>query len=203
MSYKIITISREFGSGGRTIGRKVADALGIKCYDREIIDQVADESGFDREYIKEKGEYVPHGRIGNLMNRWSYYGPTNEERIWQIQSDIILDIADRESCVIVGRCADYLLKDRDDVLKVFLHADMAYRAERIVRLYGETDQKPEKRLTDKDKQRKAYYQIYTDLEYGDARNYHLCLNTGALGEAYCVNLLKDVFLKKGPEPKDT
>ncbi|MBQ9420311.1 MAG: cytidylate kinase-like family protein [Lachnospiraceae bacterium] len=195
MSYKIITISREFGSGGHTVGRRLAEELGIKCYDREIIDRVAEESGFDKDYIKEKGEYVPHGPFGNMMNRWSYYGPTNEERIWQIQSDIILDIAERESCVIVGRCADYLLKDRDDVLRTFIHADKAYRAERIVRLYGETNETPEKRLADKDKHRKAYYQVYTDMEYGDARNYQICLDTGALGEDYCVELLKQIFTR--------
>ncbi len=195
MSYRIITISREFGSGGHTVGRRVAQALGIKCYDRQIIDEVAEESGFDKEYIKEKSEYVPNGRLGNLMNRWSYYGPTNEERIWQIQSSFIQKLAEEEPCVIVGRCADYLLRERTDVLNVFIHASMEYRAERIVRLYGETDETPEKRLKDKDKHRKAYYQIYTDMVYGDARNYHICLDTGALGEDYCVELLKEIYNK--------
>lgn len=192
MSYKIITISRQFGSGGRTIGKKLAEQLNIKCYDKEIIDQVAEQSGFDKTYISEKGEDVKGGIFGTMMNRWSYNGPTNEERIWQIQSGIIKDIAEKESCVIVGRCADYLLADREDVLKVFIHADEDYRADRIVRLYGETDVDPKRRLKDKDKHRAAYYQIYTDLTYGDARNYHICLNSGAIGEDNCVAILRNI-----------
>ncbi len=193
MSYKIITISRQFGSGGRTIGRKLADELGIKCYDREIIDKVAEQSGFDKKYISEKGEYVPSGVFGTMMNRWSYNGPTNEEKIWQIQSAYIKDLAEKESCIIVGRCADYLLSERDDVLKVFIHADDNYRAERIVKLYGESDINPEKRLRDKDKHRAAYYQIYTDMTFGDALNYDVCLNSGNIGEDKCVEILKDIF----------
>ncbi len=193
MSYRIITISRQFGSGGRTIGKKLADELGIKCYDREIIDQIAEESGFDKKYISEKSEYVPNGIFGTMMNRWSYSGPTNEERIWQIQSNYIKELADKESCVIVGRCADYLLGDRDDVLKVFVHADNKYRAERIVKMYGESDIDPEKRLKDKDKHRAAYYQIYTDMTFGDALNYHVCLDSGTVGEDNCVEILKNIF----------
>lgn len=193
MSYRIITISRQFGSGGRTIGRKLADALGIKCYDKEIIDKVAEQSGFDKKYISEKGEYVPNGVFGTMMNRWSYSGPTNEERIWQIQSAYIKDLAEKESCIIVGRCADYLLSERNDVLKVFVHAGEAYRAERIVKLYGESDVDPEKRLRDKDKHRAAYYQIYTDMTFGDALNYDICLDSGRVGEDKCVEILKDIF----------
>lgn len=193
MSYRIITISRQFGSGGRTIGKKLAEELGIKCYDREIIDQVAEESGFDKKYISEKGEYVPNGIFGTMMNRWSYNGPTNEEKIWQIQSGYIKELAEKESCVIVGRCADYLLGDRADVLKVFIHADDKYRAERIVKNYGESDVDPEKRLRDKDKHRAAYYQIYTDMTFGDALNYHVCLDSGAVGEDNCVEILKNIF----------
>ncbi len=193
MSYRIITISRQFGSGGRTIGKKLAEALGIKCYDREIIDKVAEQSGFDKNYISEKGEYVPGGVFGTMMNRWSYSGPTNEERIWQIQAAYIKDLAEKESCVIVGRCADYLLSERDDVLKVFIHADDEYRAERIVKLYGESDINPEKRLKDKDKHRAAYYQIYTDMTFGDALNYDVCLDSGRIGEDKCVDILKDIF----------
>lgn len=195
MSYRIITISREFGSGGRTIGKKLAAELGIKCYDREIIDRVAEESGFDKNYIQEKGEYMPSGFIGTMMNRWNYSGPTNEEMIWQIQRQIILNLAEKESCIIVGRCADYLLAERTDVLKVFIHADDAYRAKHIVENYGEKDVDVMKRIREKDKRRAAYYQIYTDMEFGDARNYHVCLNSGAVGEDNCVSILKNIFEK--------
>ena len=196
MSYRILTISRQFGSGGRTIGRALADELGIKCYDREIIDKVAEKSGFDKKYISEKGEYLPRGVFGNVMSRWSYAGPTNEDRIWHIQYNYIRELADTESCIIVGRCADYILADRSDVLKVFIHANDAYRADRIVRLYGECDVEPIKRLRDKDKHRAAYYQIYTDYTYGDAMNYDICLDSSAVGEEKCIMILKDIFTDK-------
>ena len=114
-----------------------------------------------------------------------------------IQSGIIKELADKESCVIVGRCADYILKDRDDVLKVFVHADIEKRAKRIVEVYGETAEKPLKRLKDKDKQRRAYYQIYTEIEWGDARNYEVCLDSGELGIDTCVQILKTIV--KGTE----
>ena len=193
MSYRIITISRQFGSGGRTIGRTLAQELGISCYDREIIDKVAEESGFDKNYISEKGEYVPHGIFGNALSRWSYSAPTNEERIWQIQYNYIRELAEKECCIIIGRCADYILADRDDVLKVFIHANDDYRADRIVRLYGESDVEPLRRLRTKDKHRAAYYQIYTDFTYGDAMNYDICLDSSAIGEENCIAILKEIY----------
>ncbi|MBR2727787.1 MAG: cytidylate kinase-like family protein [Solobacterium sp.] len=197
MTYKVITISREFGSAGRTIGRQLADELGIKCYDREIIGEVAERSGLAESYIESKGEDSSQGRFSSMLGRGYYQGMTNEDQIWQIQSGIIKELADKESCVIVGRCADYILKDRDDVLKVFVHADIEKRAKRIVEVYGETAEKPLKRLKDKDKQRRAYYQIYTEIEWGDARNYEVCLDSGELGIDTCVQILKTIV--KGTE----
>ena len=110
MKNKIITISREFGSGGRTIGKKVAQKLGIPCYDGELIHKIALERGFDENYIKDAGEYAPGGFLAStLSNR--IFGPTNEDYLWEIQYKIITEIAEKEPCVIVGRCADYILKD--------------------------------------------------------------------------------------------
>ncbi|MBR2991204.1 MAG: cytidylate kinase-like family protein [Solobacterium sp.] len=192
MTYKVITISREFGSAGRTIGRILADELGIKCYDREIIEEVAERSGLAESYIENKGEYSSQGRFSSMLGRGYYPGMTNEDQIWQIQSAIIKELADKESCVIVGRCADYILKDREDVLKVFVHADIEKRAKRIVEVYGETSEEPLKRLKDKDKQRRAYYQIYTEIEWGDARHYEVCLDSGQLGIENCVAILKGI-----------
>ena len=192
MTYKVITISREFGSAGRTIGRQLADELGIKCYDREIIGEVAERSGLAESYIESKGEDSAQGRFSSMLGRGYYPGMTNEDQIWQIQSGIIRELAEKESCVIVGRCADYILKDRADVLKVFVHADIEKRAQRIVEVYGETAEKPLKRVKDKDKQRRAYYQIYTEIEWGDARNYEVCLDSGELGIDTCVKILKTI-----------
>ena len=135
MEKRIITISREFGSGGRTIGKLVAKHLGIKCYDAELIQKLAAESGFDESYIKDAGEYTPGGFLASAFTD-RCFGPTNEDLLWKLQYRIIRELAEKEPCVIVGRCADFILQDRTDCLKVFIHADMKFRADRIVRVYG-------------------------------------------------------------------
>ena len=152
MEKRIITISREFGSGGRTIGKLVAEHLGIRCYDAELIQKLAAESGFDENYIKEAGEYTPGGFLSSAFTDRSF-GPTNEDLLWKLQYRIIRELAEKEPCVIVGRCADFILQDRTDCLKVFVHADMKFRADRIVRVYGEREKSPEARLKEKDKRR--------------------------------------------------
>ena len=183
MKNRIITVSRQFGSGGRTIGKEVAERLGLKCYDAEIIEKVAEQSGMSKEYIAECGEYTSY-------------------RTWVAQNKIILDIAREGPCVIVGRCADYILRDEADLLKVFIHADMAKRAERIVKLYGENSETPEKRLRDKDKRRAAYYKFYTELEWGDAIHYDVALDSGKLGISKCVDVIVDLYNTKPVEGED-
>ena len=172
MEKRIITISREFGSGGRTIGKLVAEHLGIQCYDAELIQKLAAESGFDESYVKEAGEYTPGGFLASAFTDRSF-GPTNEDLLWKLQYRIIRELAEKEPCVIVGRCADFILQDRTDCLKVFVHADMKFRADRIVRVYGEREKSPEARLKEKDKCRAAYYRFYTDMKcafrYADGR----------------------------------
>lgn len=192
MSIRIITIGREFGSGGRTMGKALADKLGIPCYDSEIIEKVAEQSGFDTEYIDKKSENARGTKMSGLFRSNYYYKSSDEDIIWSIQSRVIREIAEQESCVIVGRCADYVLRDRDDVLKVFVCADMESRKERIVELYGENDEPAEKRIKDKEKRRASYYQLYTDMKWGDARNYDICLNSGALGIDKCVDILYNI-----------
>lgn len=192
MKNRIITISREFGSGGRTIGKKVAEQLGIPCYDSELIHQIAQESGFAESYIKDAGEYAPSGFMASLLSNRSF-GPTNEDYLWQIQHKIILDLAEKGPCVIVGRCADYILRDKADCLKVFIHASMEYRADRIVREYGERAETPEQRLKDKDKRRAAYHRFYTDMKWGHAQNYHITLDSGVLGINKCVDIIKQLY----------
>lgn len=195
MSNKIITISREFGSGGRTVGKELAARLGISCYDHELIEKVAQESGFVKEYISEKGEYTQKGGwLAHAFSDRSYHsGPNNQDYIWSIQCRIIKELAEKESCVIVGRCADYILRDSADCLKVFIHADLEKRAKRIVERYGESGEAPEKRLRDKDKRRSAYYNFYTDIKWGDVRNYHITLDSGVLGIDKCVDILADLY----------
>ena len=192
MSSKIITISRQFGSGGRTIGRKLAEKLGIPCYDAELIETIAAESGFHEEYIKEYGEYVSGGLLASMFSPRAW-GSTNQDKIWSMQQRIILDLAEKGPCVIVGRCADSILRDKADCLRVFIYADMAYRAERIVKEYGEREESPEQRLREKDKSRAAYYRFYTDTKWGYAPNYHISLDSGAWGIERCVDIIAGLY----------
>ena len=192
MKNRIVTISREFGSGGRTIGKKVAQELGIACYDAQLIHKIAQESGFSERYIQEAGEYTPGGVLANVFSNRAY-GPTNEDYLWNIQYQIITELARKEPCVIVGRCADYILRDTADCLKVFIHADPDFRARRIVEVYGEGDTSPEQRIKDKDKRRAAYHRFYTNMKWGQSQNYHITLDSGKLGMDRCAEIIKSLY----------
>lgn len=186
----IITVSREFGSGGRSIAKEVAKKLGYEYFDVEMIERIAQTSGLDPEVMENAEEFSArkslfwYAFIGRGTKETSM-----ENYLWNKQRDMILELAEKGNCVIVGRCADYVLRDSENALHVFVHADMDYRAKRIVRLYGETNETPEKRLTDKDKMRKANYEYYTDREWGLAQNYDLTLNSGKLGQERCVDII--------------
>ena len=194
MKYRIITISREFGSGGRTIAKAVAERLGWKYYDKELVEQVAMETGFDPQFIEETGEHSPDRSgfayslapqgVPGIMR-----GMSVSDFVWCMQRQVILQLAEKEPCVIVGRCADFILRERDDCFNVFIHAPIPYRADRIVRLYGESEKSPEKRLADKDKKRKVNYRHYTGCEWGMSQNYHLCLDSAEIGEEECVKII--------------
>lgn len=192
MKNRIITISREFGSGGRTIGKMVAEKLGIPCYDAEIIQKMADETGFAPDYVKEAGEYSPGSFLSAAFSN-RMFGPTNEDILWQHQYRVITELAEKGPCVIVGRCADYILEDKADCLKVFIHADLEFRAKRIVEVYGERAESPEERIKDKDKRRAAYHRFYTNMKWGYAQNYDLTLNSGVLGIDNCVDIITSLF----------
>ena len=192
MKQGIITISREFGSGGRTIGKAAARKLGIPCYDAELITEMAKQSGFAEDYVREAGEYAPGGLLNSMFTSRAG-GPTNEDILWQIQCNMVAQLAKKGSCVIVGRCGDYILRDRPDVLKVFVHADMAFRAKRIVEVYGQREESPEQRLKDKDKRRSTYYRFYTGRKWGQLDTYDLMLNSGVLGIEKCTELICTIF----------
>ena len=192
MKQGIVTISREFGSGGRTIGKAVARKLGIPCYDAELITEMAKQSGFAEDYVREAGEYAPGGLLNSMFTSRAG-GPTNEDILWQIQCNIVTQLAKKCPCVIVGRCGDYILRDRPDVLKVFVHADMAFRAKRIVEVYGQREESPEQRLKEKDKRRSTYYRFYTGRKWGQLDTYDLMLNSGVLGIEKCTELICTIF----------
>ncbi|MDO4356710.1 MAG: cytidylate kinase-like family protein [Clostridia bacterium] len=197
MTKRIITISREFGSGGRTIGRQVAEKLGVGFYDKELVKQVAVKSGLHEDYIEQNGEYASSKNwlayaFSSMGTQGVMHGMSMDDFLWAMQRKVILELAEKEPCVIVGRCADYILKDRDDCLNVFVHASMEKRADRIVRLYGMSEKTPEKRLEDKDQKRRVYYKHYTDRVWGMAQNYHLTLDSGLIGIDRCVDMIVDL-----------
>ena len=198
MKVNYVTISREYGSGGREIGKKLSEKLGIPCYDKEIIEETAFKTGFAEEYVKKKGEYA------NARNWLEYsfssrnsYGMSPEDYLWAKQREVILDLVKKGPCVIVGRCADYILRDRTDVLNVFIHADYEYRRHRITDIYKDPEH-TEKMLNDIDKKRKFNYKYYTEQEWGKSQNYDLTLSSSALGLDQCVDLIYGV-VEKGLE----
>ena len=197
MKNRVITISREFGSGCRTIGKKVAEALGIPCYDRELLQKIAEESGFNPQYIEDAGEYAAGGFLSSALSSRAC-GHNNADYLWRIQYKIISELAEQGPCVIVGRCADYILKDKADCLRVFVHADVKFRAERIVKEYGEREESPEQRIREKDKRRAAYHRFYTDMKWGHAQNYDITLNSGTLGIDACVNMIRELYENMRP-----
>ena len=202
MSYSIVTVSRQFGSGGRSIAHGIADRLGWEYYDKEIIDDVAMETGFSKEFVASKGEEAPGKTVFSygfetqgvpgVMN-----GMTTHDYLWTVQRDIIRNIADSgKNCVIVGRSADYILRERDGVLNVFISADMDFRINRVLTKYGDSEVKIEKRLADKDKKRAANHKHFTDLQWGFAPNYDLCLSSSKLGIEKCIDIICDMIAEK-------
>lgn len=190
---KIITISREFGSGGRFIGEALAKELGFTFYDKQIIEHVAEKTGLSEKYIAERGEYAPKKNIFSysFIGR-DTQGSSIDDYIYQAQKTIIRELADKGSCVIVGRCADYILRNREDVLNVFIHGNEPEKCMRIMELYHKTEKEALKLMKDMDKKRSINYAYYTERIWGDAKNYALCLNSSILGHDKVVQLIKEV-----------
>ena len=190
MAKRIITISREFGSGGRFIGEEVAKKLGIKYYDKEIIGQIAKESGLASEYIKESAELSQKkGVFAYAFTGRDITGKSVEDMVYEAQRKVILDLAEKEPCVIIGRNADYILKDRDDVLNVYIHGDITEKIQRICKLYNISEADAVKMINDIDKRRMTNYNFYTDQKWGKASNYTLCLNSSQLGYDKCESII--------------
>ena len=192
MVKRIITISREFGSGGRFIGEEVAKKLGIAYYDKNIISQIAEKSGLSPDYIQESAELSPKkGLFAYALAGRDITGRSVEDMVYETQRKVILELARKEPCVIIGRNADYILKDRDDALNVFIHGDMLEKIQRISQLYRVTEQEAVKMMADTDKRRMINYNFYTDQKWGKASNYTLCLNSSQLGYDRCEALITE------------
>ena len=192
MTKRIITISREFGSGGRFIGEEVAKKLGIAYYDKNIINEIAEKSGLSPEYIQDNAELSPKkGLFSYAFAGRDITGKSVEDMVYEAQRNVILELTDKEPCVIIGRNADYILKDRDDVLNVFIHGDAPKKIQRITRLYNVEEQKAVKMMADIDKRRMANYNFYTEQKWGKASNYTLCLNSSQLGYDRCEKIIME------------
>lgn len=201
MKKKIVTISRQYGSGGRYIGENLAKAMGVPCYDEKLIDMVAKESGFAQSFVAEKGERMTGSLLFNIASSLSFAnnvfstnnGVTLQDEIYFTQNRIIKELADKGPCVIVGRCADYILRERKDCLNVFIFADNESKIERAEKYFNITKEEAPAVLKKKDKARANHYKYYTDQEWGMASNYDLCLNSGLIGIEGCVKAIQQVL----------
>lgn len=192
MTKRIITISREFGSGGRFIGEEVAKKLGIAYYDKNIISQIAEQSGLSPDYIQENAELAQKkGVFAYAFTGRDITGKSVEDMVYEAQRKVILEIAQKEDCVIIGRNADFILKDMDHVLNVFIHGNMPEKVQRICKLYNVTEDKAEKMMADIDKRRMTNYNFYTEQKWGMAENYTLALNSSQLGYEKCGQLIME------------
>ena len=204
MAKSIITISREFGSGGRTIGRLVAEKLGYKFYDSEIIERVVKESGLSREIVEKYDEYATHKssflysiaiNSANVSGD-AYHGTSFASQVHIAQIKVINEIANEGNCVIIGRGADYILRDREDAFNVFVFADMKFKCDRVLSLYGATDKKIEDRIKEKDTKRRVFYRSFAMREWGVYQNYHLMLDSSAIGLEHCVDIIANAANSK-------
>ena len=192
MAKKIITIAREYGSGGRIIAQKVAEKLGIVYYDNEIIDLAAKEMGFDVDVIRKVSEQKASGFMYSLSSG-TLSLPLNDQ-VYTMQSKIIRHLANYDACIIVSGCADYILEDYDNVLKVFIHAPLESRIKRVKNEYKEVHDDYKKYVIKKDKTRSNYYNYYTTNKWWQLKNFDLTLNSD-LGLDEVANIIANVYLK--------
>ena len=192
MAKRIITISREFGSGGRFIGEEVAKKLGIAYYDKEMIGQIAEQAGLSSEYVRENAELSPKkGWFAYAFSGRDITGKSVEDMVYEAQRKVIMEIAEKENCVIIGRNADFILKDRKDVLNVFIHGSIPEKVRRICSLYNVTEVDAIKMINDIDKRRRTNYNFYTEQKWGMAENYTMSLNSSVLGYDLCQKIIID------------
>lgn len=201
----VITIGRQYGSAGKEIGQKLADALGVKCYDKELLAVAAKESGLCHELFETHDEKPTNSFLYSLvMDTYSmgysssgYMDMPINHKVFLAQFDAIKKLAMQESCVIVGRCADYALEDYPNAFNIFIYASLPDRIRRIKRIYGLSDDKAKDTIVKTDKKRASYYNYYSSKKWGEAKGYDLCINSGVLGVEGAVKLIEEfVHIKK-------
>ncbi len=186
----IITIGREYGSGGHEIGKKLSEQYQIPFYDKDALVKFAKEKGVYEEIITFYEEKPVNSILYAIaMNAYSI-------NIGKMQFDLIRSIAENTSCVIIGRCGNYIFRDSPDTVSVFIHSDINKRIQRVQEIYGATDKHLKTLVENTDKQRASFHKFYTDQDWGDARNYHLSINSGEIGIDPCVELISEYIEKK-------
>ena len=195
MKHTVITISRQHGSGGREVGRQLSERLGIPFYDHELIEMAAKSSSIDKSFFENADGKGAGGFLDELA-AGVHHDLSLSDKAFLHQSSVIREIASKGVCIIVGRCADYVLRDRANVLKVFVYADLDSRKERIEHIYKEEDEKALSSIEKTDKKRASYYKFYTGQNFGEAKNYDICLNSSLLGIEKCVEVVQSVYLKQ-------
>ena len=198
---KLITISRQYGSGGRIIGKILAEKLGVPFYDREIIDMAVEASGYSREVIEGAEMKAKSGFAYSLASALSFNEGTVgtlsvNDRLFLAQFQVIKEIGETDQGVIIGRCADYVLKDIPGVTNVFIYGEMEDRIARAVEQYGESEENIKNTINSIDKARSNYYNYHTGFKWGDYKNYNLCINSSYIGEEEAAELIKDYVEKR-------
>jgi len=197
----VITIGRECGSGGHTIGLLLSQQLGLPFYDKNIVELVAAKTKLSPEFIDAHGEYFQGGSLGHIIGYGTRFdgavktGSALTDQLHQAQSEVVLEAAQKGPCVIVGRCADYVLRGKVPALNVFIHSEMSYKVDRSVEEHGLKRDKAAATLAKRDRARAQSYRFYTDQKWGDPHNYALCLDSGRLGVESCVTILADIYRK--------
>ena len=189
----VITIAREYGSGGRYIGKLIADKLGIKLYDKEFIGKLAKETGLSEEYIENNEQ--KRNNLDSLNNGY-YFGLNNSDELFLKESELIKEIANKESCVIIGRCADFILKDRKDVIKIFIYSSMEDKIKRATKYYGLDKENAEKEIKKINRLRSNHYKYYTENDWNNNSNYDICINSDKLGVEKSADLICNIIKEK-------
>ena len=189
----IITLSREYGSGGRYIGKLVAEKLGIKLYDKEFVAKLAEETGLSSEYIENNEQ--KRGALETLNNGY-YSGLSNSDELFIKESELIKKVASENSCVIVGRCADFILKENKNVFKVFVYSNMENKIKRTTNIYGLDKNKAEKEINRINKLRANHYKYYTEKDWSNPENYDICINSDSLGVERAADLICEMIKEK-------
>ena len=200
MANQIITIGRQCGSGGHTIGILLARQLGLPFYDKQIVEEEAVRTKLSEAFIQSHRAYFDGGQAvgyGTRFNSPERMGSQFIDQLQQIQAEVLLEAAWQEPCVIVGRCADYVLADQFAILKVFIHSELPYKIDRSAREHGLSRDQAPAVLAQRDRARARLYTFFTEQRWGDAANYDLCLDSGRLGINTCVELIKDTYGRLG------